>query len=295
MSDEKAGQSSAASSQGAVAIVCGSGGFPTSVATEATARGQNILLVGLKGIAGPEIEAFPHEWVHLGEMGGLFKLLETRNIKRIAFVGALKRPDLSDLRLDWGAVKRLPDIARAFKGGDDHILKGILRLFEAEGLEVMGVDALAPALLVDSGLLVGTAPDAQALGDIHFGFSVLNAMAPFDTGQAAVIANNRVIAIEAAEGTDAMLERVAALRASGRWKVKGRAGVLVKIPKKGQDLRVDLPAIGPMTLQGCVKAGLVGVGVAAGRVLVLDREQTLGFARQNSIFIQGIAQESSES
>jgi len=275
---------------GAIAIVCGAGGFPAAVAQAAQTSGQEVLLVGLKGIAEDGISRFPHEWVRLGEIGGLLKLLKSRNIARMAFVGGLARPELSELRLDWGAVKRLPEIARALKGGDDHTLRGIIRIFESEGLEVVGVDSVAPSLLAGAGLLAGAQPDSQAEADMAQALRLLDAMSTFDCGQAAVVANGRVIAIEAAEGTDAMLARVAQLRDNGRFRAKGAAGVLVKAPKRGQDLRIDLPAVGPTTVEAAKKAGLAGIVVAAGRVLTLDKAASVAAARAHGLFLWGVAQ-----
>lgn len=292
MSGPAADESAAdpADKAGAIAIVCGAGGFPAAVAEAAQAGGQPVLLVGLRGIADEAaIGRFPHEWVRLGEIGGLLKLLKSRNIARMAFVGGLTRPELSDLRLDWGAVKRLPEIARALKGGDDHTLRGIIGIFESEGLRVVGVDAIAPALLAGAGLLAGPTPEAQARADMAQALALLDALSAFDCGQGAVVANGRVIAVEAAEGTDAMLARVAELRRNGRFRAKGAAGVLVKAPKRGQDLRIDLPAIGPATLAAAKDAGLAGVAVSAGRVLVLDKAASVAAARANGLFLWGVA------
>lgn len=291
MSAPAAGAPSAdpARKAGTIAIVCGGGGFPAAVAEAARAAGQDVLLVGLRGIADEAITRFQHEWVRLGEMGGLLKLLKSRQITRMAFIGGLTRPELSELRLDWGAVKRLPEIARALKGGDDHTLRGILRIFEEEGLEVVGVDAIAPALLAHAGMLAGAPPDAQARADLDLGLRLLDSLSAYDCGQGVVIAHGRVIAVEAAEGTDAMLLRVAQVRENGRFRARGRAGVLVKAPKRGQDPRIDLPAIGPATIEAAIKAGLAGVGVIAGRVLVLDRAEAFARAAAAGLFIRGIA------
>ena len=290
MSAPAAGMPSAdpARKAGAIAIVCGGGGFPAAVAEAARFAGQEILLVGLRSIANEAITCFPHEWVRLGEIGGLLKLLKSRQISRMAFVGGLTRPELSELRLDWGAVKRLPEIARALKGGDDHTLRGIIRIFEAEGLEVVGVDAIAPALLAEGGVMVGATPDAQARADLDLALRLLDNLSAFDCGQGAVVANGRVIAIEAAEGTDAMLARVAQVRENGRFRARGRAGVLVKAPKRGQDPRIDLPAIGPATIEAAGRAGLAGVAITAGRVLVLDRAEVAARAGAADLFIWGV-------
>ena len=151
---------------------------------------------------------------------------------------------------------------------------------------MIGVDALAPELLASRGDMAGTLP-ADLVGDIAFAQKFLADLSAYDCGQAAVVAQNRIIAVEAVEGTDAMLARVAELREKGRWRAKGRAGFLVKAPKRGQDLRVDLPAIGPETLRRAEKAGLRGIAVAAGGVLMLDRAALAAQADRAGLFLHG--------
>lgn len=272
-----------------VAIICGGGGFPLAVARAAQAAGRDVFLVGLHGAADPDIAAFPHVWVKLGEFGKLFRELGARGVKELAIVGSLTRPDFSDLRLDFGGVKRLPDIARILRGGDDHALKGVVRFFEGEGLSVLGVHDLAPALLAGQGAMTARGPSADVLDDIALGMTMLAALSPFDAGQSVIVANQRVVAVEAAEGTDQMIARVAELRASGRLRLKGRCGVLVKAPKAGQDLRVDLPAVGPRTIANAVAAELEGIALASGGVLMLDRADMLAAAGQGGLFVYGAA------
>lgn len=270
-----------------VAIICGGGGFPLAVARAARASGREVFLVGLHGAADPDIASFPHVWVKLGEFGKLFRELDARGVKQLAIVGSLTRPDFSDLRLDFGGVKRLPDIARILRGGDDHALKGVVRFFEGEGLAVIGVHELAPSLLAGQGALTSRAPSQDMLEDIALGMKMLAALSPFDAGQSVIVANQRVVAVEAAEGTDQMIQRVAELRASGRLRLKGRCGVLVKAPKQGQDLRVDLPAMGPRTIANAIAADLAGVALAADGVLMLEREETLSTAQGGGLFVYG--------
>jgi len=273
-----------------VALICGGGAFPAVAARAAQARGETVLLLGLRGIADPGIEAFPHVWLGIGQLGRALEEISSRGLSKICFIGGLKRPEFADLRLDWGGIKRIPDIVRFLKGGDDHALKGVIRLFESEGLTVIGVDALAPELLAPRGDIAGSLPTELA-EDLAFAQDFLRDLSAYDCGQAAVVANRRVIAVEAVEGTDAMLARVADLREKGRWRPKGRAGLLVKSPKRGQDLRVDLPAIGPATLVGAETAGLRGIAVAAGGVLMLDRAALAAQADRAGLFLHGFVAE----
>ncbi len=270
-----------------LAILCGGGGLALEAAGLARGHGRDVFLIGIVGSASAEIEAFPHVWVRLGEAGKLFAALRERAIVDLAILGAVRRPDLSDLRLDWGAVRRAPEIARLLRGGDDGLLKGVARLLELEGLKIVGVEEFAPQLLTPAGLLAGPAPDRSAEAAIRFGAALLRALSPFDIGQGAVVVDARVLAVEAAEGTDAMLGRVAEMRAAGRLRLKGRAGVFVKAAKRGQDRRLDLPAVGRATIAAAASAGLSGVGIAAGEVLIADRARFVEAAEAAGLFVFG--------
>ncbi len=271
-----------------LAILCGGGDFPLQVAKAAVERGRDPFMIGIVGAAGEGIEAFPHLWVRLGELGKLFRSLKERAIVEIAIVGAVTRPELSDLRLDWGALKRFAGLASLFRGGDNHLLAGVARLFESEGVLVVGVHQIAPQLLAPPGALGARAPSDQSRADAALGGALIDALSPFDVGQAAVVANGRVLAVEAAEGTDAMLARIADLRASRRLRLKGRAGVLVKAPKRNQDLRLDMPAVGLKTIEGARRAGLDGVALAASRVLITDRQSFARAADEAGLFVFGL-------
>ena len=270
-----------------LAIVCGSGTLPLEAAREAASRGRDPFLVGLVGSAGREIEAYPHLWVRLGEIGKLLGAVRARGVQEMAFLGAVTRPELGDLLPDWGAVVRAGEIAKLFRGGDDALLRGVAQLFEGEGFRIVGPRDFAPGLLAPRGEIVGPAPDEAALADISFGARLLSAMSPFDIGQGSVIADTRALAVEAAEGTDAMLARVVELRASGRVRLKGKAGVFVKAAKRGQDVRLDLPAVGPATIEAAKRAQLAGLAIAAGEVLIADRAAFTKAAEKAGLFVYG--------
>ena len=270
-----------------LAILCGGGGLALEAAKLARQNGREVFLVGIVGSASIDIESFPHIWLKLGELGKLFGALEERKIKDLAILGAVSRPEFADLKLDWGAVKRAAEIARIFRGGDNNLLEGVARIFEREGMTIVGAQDFAPQLLAPTGLIAGRAPDDEGQADIKFGVAMLGALSPFDVGQGAVIARGRVLAIEAAEGTDAMLSRVADMRASRRLKFKGRAGVFVKAPKRGQDMRLDLPTVGLRTLESAARAELAGVAVAAGEVLIAERDHFVAVAEAAGLFVVG--------
>jgi hypothetical protein len=276
---------------GKVALICGGGRFPIVAARAAQARGSEVFLLGLRGIAGKDVEEFPHAWVGVGQLGGAMREISSRDIQDVCFIGGLGRPELSDLRLDWGALKRLPAILRLFRGGDDHALKGVIKLFEREGFRIVGVDSIAPDLLAWEGAMNAVAFPPDARDDLVFAAKCLADLSAYDCGQALVVWKRRIIAIEAVEGTDAMIDRVAQLRETGRWRASGPSGLLVKAPKTGQDLRADLPAIGPETVAAAARAGLRGLAVASGRVLILDRANVAAQAERAGLFLHGFAAE----
>ena len=272
-----------------LAILCGAGAFPLEVAADARRAGRDPFLVGLVGSSDAAIEAYPHVWVRIGEVGKLFAALKGRGVTELAMVGAVTRPELSDLRLDWGAIRRAGELAQLFRRGDNGLLVGLAAIFEREGVRVVGAHEIAPRLVAPEGPLGAHAPGAEDDGDIAFGARLLGALSEFDAGQCAVVAAGRVLAIEAAEGTDAMLARVAEMRSVGRLKSRGPSGVLVKAPKRGQDLRLDMPAIGPGTVAGAAGASLRGIALAAGAVLMVERERCVGDADAAGLFIAGFA------
>jgi UDP-2,3-diacylglucosamine hydrolase len=270
-----------------LAILCGSGAFPIEVAAEARRAGREPFLIGVVGSTDVPIEAFPHVWLRMGEIGKLFAVLKERAVAEMAMIGAMTRPEFADLRLDWGAVRRAAELAQLFRRGDNGLLVGLAEIFEREGVRIVGAHEVAPRLTAPAGLIGAHPVSPEDRSDIGLGARLIEALSPFDAGQGAVVAAGRVLAIEAAEGTDAMLARVAELRASGRLRHKGPAGVLVKAPKRGQDPRLDMPAVGPHTIAGAARAELRGVALAAGRVLVAERERCAREADGAGLFLTG--------
>jgi DUF1009 family protein len=189
------------------------------------------------------------------------------------------------LRFDWGTLRILPRVAAAYRGGDNHLLSGIAKVFEQEGFRLVGAHEVAPDILMPAGILTKRRPNAQERNDITQGLQLLEALGKFDVGQAAVVAGNHVVAVEAAEGTDGMLERVAQLREKHRG---GSGGVLVKAPKPGQDWRFDLPSIGPQTIEGAARAGLAGIAVLARGSVVAEPQRLFALADKHGVFVAGV-------
>jgi len=273
---------------GPLGIIAGRGPLPCVLAASAVARGLPLHIVGIRGETREEIERFPHTWTRWGELGKLLAALNDNGCRDIVIIGGVDRPDFAKMRFDFGAIRNLPYIASLRRGGDDHVLSRIVRFFEGKGYRVHGADDVAPELLAGEGALGDKAPSAEDRADIDMAFQVVRALGRFDVGQAAVVAKGHVLAVEAAEGTDAMLVRCAELRRSGRAGRGDRRGVLVKAPKPGQERRVDLPTIGPETLRKAAEAGLAGVAVAAGRVLMAEPAATIMAADQHGLFLLGV-------
>jgi len=280
----------AATDEGPLGIICGSGTIPPAIAAAVTRRGRRVVLFALRGIVDPDaVAAFPHCWVAVGQFGRFCRLARAEGCRDLVLVGGMVRPSLREVRLDWATFVAMPRIIRAFRGGDDHLLTGIGRIIESEGFRLLGAHEVAPDITAPSGPLGRYVPDAAALEDIDRGFALLAAMSPFDVGQAAVIARGRVLAIEAAEGTDGMLRRIIALREEGRLGMPRGVGVLVKAPKLAQDRRFDLPSIGPDTVLNASRAGLAGIAVVAGGTIVAEPLRLVEAADFNGLFVVGRA------
>lgn len=272
---------------GPLAIIAGGGTLPLTLADAALAHGREVHVVGIRGEADPAIKRFSHTWLKWGEVGKLFATLEGQNCRDLVILGAVSRPDLANVRFDFGAIRNLPFLLSLGVGGDDHVLSSVVRFLEGKGYRVHGAGDVAPELLAGQGPLGGKAPSAEDLADIEIGFRVVSVLGQLDVGQSAVVVKGRVLAVEAAEGTDAMLARCAELRRSSSGVRRGLAGVLAKAPKPGQEERIDMPAIGPDTVRRAAEAGLAGIAVAAGRVLIADLEATIAAADANKMFLYG--------
>lgn len=272
-----------------VGIVAGSGVLPFSVAELLQARGIAPFLFAIRGFCDPvRVAQYPHHWVALGQVGRLTRLMRSEGCREIVFIGGLVRPALSEIRLDWGTLRAIPAIAAALRGGDDHLLTGVSRIFERHGIRVVGIQDVAPELLMPEGSLTRRTPDAEAVADIAKARELMQAISPFDVGQGVVVIDGHVVAVEDIEGTDGLLARVARLRAEKRIRAKPGRGVLVKMPKAQQDLRFDLPTLGPKTIDGVIAAGLAGIGIVAGRTLVAEADVMTAKADQAGLFVTGL-------
>jgi UDP-2,3-diacylglucosamine hydrolase len=270
-----------------IGILAGGGRLPLMIAESASQRGTAVHIVGIEGEADPAIARFPHTWVRWGQIDRMMSALAQEGGRHMVIAGAARRPDLKRIRPDAGFFRNLPFIVRLLAGGDDSVLKRVVRFFEGQGFEVLGVHEVSPDLLAGSGRMGVVPLSAANRADAAIGFAVRCALGAVDAGQAVAVAAGKVLAIEGAEGTDAMLQRVAALCFRGGLRLP--AGVLTKGPKPGQELRVDMPAIGPYTVEQAAAAGLAGVAVASGAVLILDRADAIRIADAHGCALEGLA------
>jgi DUF1009 family protein len=268
---------------GALGILAGGGPLPGRVAEAAAAAGRTVFMVGLEGYAEPAVLApWPHRLVRLGAAGQILASLRQAGCRDLVLIGHVRRPSLLHLRPDVEGARILARIGRAAFAGDDGLLSAVLRVLGEEGFRIMGAHEVMQQALAPVGLLTRQGPDAEASADIARGVAVARALGAADIGQGCVVQQGLVLAVEAIEGTDAMLRRAGELRRAGP------GGVLVKLVKPGQDRRADLPTLGRGTVAQAAAAGLRGIVFQAGGALLADRAATIEDAEAAGLFLLGI-------
>jgi UDP-2,3-diacylglucosamine hydrolase len=218
----------------------------------------------------------------LGAASRIIAALREHGCQDLVMIGPVRRPSLLDLRPDAEGAKLLARIGRAAFAGDDGLLAAVIRVLTEEGFRVVGMHEIMREAVAPSGILTVTRPDAQAMTDINRGVEVARLLGSADVGQGCVVQQGLVLAVEAIEGTDAMLLRAGALRRDGI------GGVLVKLVKPGQDKRADLPTIGPETVRNAASAGLRGLAFEAGATILAEREACLAAADSAGLFLLGL-------
>jgi DUF1009 family protein len=272
-----------------LAIICGGGTLPFAVADAVRSRGRDVVLFAIEGAAdAPRVQNYLHHWVRIGDAEKLHAGLRDHGCQEVVFIGSLTRPPLSKIRLSFRTLLMLPTILSSFHGGDDHLLSKLERVFAHYGFRVVAPHEVAPEILIGEGDLSSRKPTSGDHADIARGLDLLRAIGPYDVGQAVVIVNQHVLAVEGIEGTDKMLARVAQLRREGRVNAPIGAGVLVKAPKPNQDRRFDLPAIGPQTVAAVKDAGLAGIAVVADEAVIAEPAEMVRAADAANLFVTAI-------
>ncbi|HEX5264211.1 MAG TPA: UDP-2,3-diacylglucosamine diphosphatase LpxI, partial [Phenylobacterium sp.] len=269
-------------------LIAGGGSLPVEIAEHCERSGRPLFVIRLKGFAGPELAPFAGAEVGLAELGKCFKALKRAGCRAVCLAGNVARPDFAALMPDLRGLAALPAAIAAARKGDDALLRMLVGEFEKEGFVVEGAHEVMDDLGLDIGPLGRISPSEENLADIAHALDVARAVGRLDVGQAVAVCRGLVLAVEAAEGTDAMLSRVAGLPEALRGRPGASAGVLAKAPKPIQEKRVDLPTIGPATVRGVAEAGLAGIVGEAGHLLVLDREMVIELADELGVFILGV-------
>jgi UDP-2,3-diacylglucosamine hydrolase len=265
---------------GPLGLIAGGGQMPLRVIAAAQAAGRQVFAVVVEGWAEPaDFSHVPHVVVRVGAGGYAIEQFRAHGVRQIVMCGRAQRPSLMAIRPDAGMARMLVRVGIAAWQGDDGLLKAVVRILEEDGFEVVPSQAIVRDILPEPGLLGATAPGELARGDIRRGIAVVRALGAADVGQCAVVQQGLVLGVEAIEGTDALLARCAGLRR------EGPGGVLVKLVKPGQDRRVDLPTIGPVTVAGAAAAGLVGIAIEARGTIVVDRPATVAAADAAGLFL----------
>jgi UDP-2,3-diacylglucosamine hydrolase len=291
-SDSADGHAGAKPSTGRLAIIAGGGFLPVHLARAARAAGDEPFIVTLAHEYAGGLDDFDRIQIGIGDFARLDRALKAHGVGRVVMSGGVRRrPDWRAIRPTMKTVAGLPRILSTLvRGGDDAVLRMVIGLIESNGYSVLGAQDIAADLLADEGALTMRRPCSADRGDIAAARVAALALGHLDIGQAAVAVGGRVVALEGPEGTDEMLARVAKLRRDGRI-TQRRAGVLVKFCKPQQDVRADLPSVGPSTVAGCAAAGLSGMVLEAGRSLVLERAKTVADADAAGLFIVGMTAE----
>jgi DUF1009 family protein len=266
---------------GPLGIIAGGGLLPQRAAAAAAAAGRDVHVVVLDGFGDPvDYAAYPHIICRLGAAGRMLDWLKAAGVRDLILSGRVARPSFLALRPDAGAARLLPRIGMKAFRGDDALLVAVVMVLREEGFNPLEAQQILNDVMIDApGILTAAHPDEQALHDIRRGLQVLKAMGSADVGQGAVVQMGVVLAVEAIEGTDAMLAR------AGQLQLEGPGGVFIKVMKPGQDRRVDLPTIGPDTMRAAAMAGLRGIAIEAGGTIVIDRAATLAAAAEAGLFL----------
>jgi DUF1009 family protein len=272
-----------------IGIVAGGGDLPRAIAESARDAGREVFVLALRGSSEDWVSNFPHEWISLGETGKAFRALRTANVSDALLAGRVERPKFSDIKLDAKSVMLAPRVMAAALKGDDALLRSLVDLFEREGFHVIGAAEAAPNLIAQVGALGRLRPSADDERDIALAFKVVRALGELDVGQASVVCAGLTLAVEAAEGTDAMIARISALPEHLRGTSTRRRGVLAKAPKPVQDRKTDLPVIGLQTVRNVAAVGLAGIAVEAGGALIVDKLAVGAEADKLGLFVVGVA------
>jgi UDP-2,3-diacylglucosamine hydrolase len=265
-------------------IIAGEGDLPRLLIQSCIAQGRPFFVIALEESTDAEIlEDVPHSWVRLGAIGKALSALRHEGCVELVMAGRVRRPKLSALRPDLKGTMLLAKLGSNLLTGDDELLSLIVKFLEDEGFKIIGAEQIMSELLTPEGLIGSIYPDKRSQTDIEFGAKIARQIGALDIGQAVIVQNQLVLGIEAAEGTAELIRRCANYRA------EEKGGVLIKVKKPQQESRVDLPSIGPATIEALAECGLAGVALEAGASLLIERREIARRADALGIFVIGFS------
>lgn len=265
-------------------IIAGGGSIPKMLIKHCLKTGRDFFVLAIEGNAEADLiddQNIPHQWIRIGQAGTGFKRFAEEKVKDVVMIGTIRRPGFFDLVPD---LRTTAFFARlGLKSiGDDGILRALVKEIEGEGMTVRGIHEVMTELLVKDGILGRHKPDRQAQEDIRRGLEVAAELGRLDVGQAVIVQQGLVLGVEGIEGTDELIRRC------GEYRRKGDGGVLVKLRKPQQDMRIDLPTIGTRTIERAKETGLRGVVVHSGNGLIVDEPEVIRLADKYGIFVMGV-------
>lgn len=279
---------SEAGSADPIALIAGAGELPLVMAKVLKDRGRDVFLVAVEGEADQDFGDFSHIRLPIGAAARLLQALRSRRCTDVMMAGAFRRPRFSEIEFDLGTLKlALSSLLRLRWGGDNEVVEQIISIFESEGFRIVSPHQAVPELISPEGPLAGVSPSLDAKADIDRGIAAIRHIGQLDIGQAVIVHDRRIIAVEAAEGTSAMIARCGDLRKSGRLNAPAPSGILVKMPKPGQETRLEMPVVGPDTVREAAESGLAGIAIEAGGLLLVNRERMARLADEAGLFIFG--------
>lgn len=264
-------------------IIAGGGAIPAMLIRHCREQGRDFFVLAIEGNADKAFftEDIPHQWIRIGQAGTGFKRFAEEKVQDVVMIGTIRRPGFFDLVPDLRTTAFFAKVgAKAL--GDDGILRALVSEIEAEGMAVKGIHEVMTDLLIKPGVLGRHKPDRQALADIRRGMEVASELGRLDVGQAVVVQQGLVLGVEGIEGTDELIRRC------GDYRRKGDGGVLVKLRKPQQDMRIDLPTIGARTVERAHEAGLRGIAVHTGNGLIVDEAEVIRLADKYGLFVMGV-------
>jgi hypothetical protein len=264
-------------------IIAGGENLPFHLITQLQKNNQPCFVIAINGEANNIPSNVPQAWFDIGQINSIVSTLKGQNITKLTLIGKIKRPSFSMLKLDSCGIKLMSRITKAKFLGDDSTLSIVIKFLEEEGFEVIGSEAILKEQIVSAGVLGQHIPNQLDQQDIRNGLEIAQTIGKLDIGQSIIIERGLVLGVEAAEGTDQLIERCKYLK-----RYTERSGLLIKLTKPNQDLRIDLPTIGTSTIERLHAANFAGVAISAGSSYIVEPAKTIELADKLGLFIVGV-------